>query len=731
MAGRRVVVDLSAFFLDHRRKSLIYVDHTVSCVQNLIDHICSVFNLQDTFEIFISDAHVPRTETAGIIAEGDVLRLEKVTNLLNVCEQSRNDNCEIQSPDIRPQKKKKKRKNLVDESGESEKLTDKDTSEVQSSSFTFSSSPNEKKRKKNHDDASQDYFGETSREAKTRKCETKVKRESHDSSKEWPQHDLLRNIGCGGIVSRDEVEDDVELMGQNASKTQSSNVASVAPPKKGRRKKCDDEAQDCSDETSCGTNERNSGKIRMESNGSCYERPWDDLLNKKICNGNKNLKNHFDVLRSHKKGNTDRLNNLSTIHHCRSESENLSPSDQVNSFKPANTLESERKCDTMSESLECSFGSSSSQKKKRKRKRKRSNRGQDTKKLPVHETEVIADAPILPVATKRMKNMINNCHIRFSDAEEIESVNEVPGNGMQMVECRSASSNMVSVDSNACKNVIVDLIETSNECPMSGPIKDHQGPDQKSDDASDDHVKDHQKVLDVSHAMKCEFSNVENFDTISENGMLELVKNDDGVESIVSKNENVSCEKKVSSEDHTSNTVWSRLGPPCSRGNRRRNAVIAMGLGATLSQLMKDSNSTNNIESIPPKEVPIETPQVVDIPKPKQIEENPKKDIKERYSGYPILEKLPQILKLNERYEPTISGHLKGKVMECEEDTKQVTVDILGGDQELAKTCGKFDLIDGDEETDVVKKPSSGGKNGRKTLQLNWNEFIEPRIMFP
>ncbi|KAI9565912.1 hypothetical protein GHT06_009710 [Daphnia sinensis] len=141
------------------------------------------------------------------------------------------------------------------------------------------------------------------------------------------------------------------------------------------------------------------------------------------------------------------------------------------------------------------------------------------------------------------------------------------------------------------------------------------------------------------------------------------------------------------------------------------------------------SPSYNNVpppQSLTSKEAIPSSPRVS---APLPVKEPPKIDP----TTFPIIKGLPRVndliafkvLELSENYNPEISDYMQGRIthMSAESD---ITVQLLDP-KPKRNTRGKFELIEQDEE-EFEEEPEVEYES---TVTYQWNQMIEPRLIFP
>ncbi|XP_071439482.1 uncharacterized protein coil [Hetaerina americana] len=650
MAGLRVAVDLSAYFKDYRQKSLIYIDRdSIKSVQHLIDHICKIFCVDDNVELFISDAHVPRSECAGIIREGDIVRIEKVVSQPDAISQSG---------------KKKKRKAHKSEEVELEIISENQVCESLSSNVT--AEPRKKKRKP---------------------------------------------VDCSPTKSC-EASTDIQTLKSKS--------------KKGRRKMLVEDPNEWS-KYICEKVIDNESNALENSYTTVTEIPSElDIVHKST----PITKNNQLASRQIENNSVENVANLIELQSESIEEKSLTDSNLLNE----SAITGKGISVTLDETQSCGINSGSTKRRRRVRRRKKSRREGKSKRIDFIESNPPGCKAIV---TERKMEGINNKHIRFPDEDYKGKEFEISlgGNSKNLVGV--CASSIVSGDSLHVEVSGTSLLETAEEeCMYESILEENntspEEPTNKFVDCSEEKQVCQGKGKD---------SNVHGVVINNDKNNGHEISADN--ESVVMENEShdnvISCCNSdrttiESSPDLLSKPVVSSNGAlGQSKRNRRRNVIIAMGLGETLSQLIKESNKSNKKECIPHVSNSLEL--LVNKPV-KDIEVSSTKNQKEkRYGGFPVLESFPRrgdilafkVLKLNERYEPIISGYLEGKILDFDSTSTLVTLKVLGGGEELKKTNGKFDITDEEEHSAV----EYDAKNHQETLQLQWKEFIEPRLVFP
>lgn len=77
------------------------------------------------------------------------------------------------------------------------------------------------------------------------------------------------------------------------------------------------------------------------------------------------------------------------------------------------------------------------------------------------------------------------------------------------------------------------------------------------------------------------------------------------------------------------------------------------------------------------------------------------------------------MLKMGADYSPQFSDYITGKVVTACKDTHQLDLNVLDGGEQLQEPKGKFDVDD-----DTARCIATN-------LQVNWNELIETRLIYP
>ncbi|KZS03573.1 putative Coilin/sw [Daphnia magna] len=140
-------------------------------------------------------------------------------------------------------------------------------------------------------------------------------------------------------------------------------------------------------------------------------------------------------------------------------------------------------------------------------------------------------------------------------------------------------------------------------------------------------------------------------------------------------------------------------------------------------------SSYNNVpppQSLTPKEVVPSSPRVS---APLPVTESPKLDP----TTFPIIKGLPRVndliafkvLELSENYNPEISDYMQGRITHMSADS-DITVQLLDP-KPKRNTRGKFELIELDEE-EFEEEPEIEYES---TVTYQWNQMIEPRLIFP
>lgn len=158
------------------------------------------------------------------------------------------------------------------------------------------------------------------------------------------------------------------------------------------------------------------------------------------------------------------------------------------------------------------------------------------------------------------------------------------------------------------------------------------------------------------------------------------------------------------------------------RKSQSNNSVSVSGPSMPVSE----HNNSNNRSSEETCEFQNNT-QVVDLVDTKCVKTNPNAIDP---LLYPLLQGKPKKndiiafkkLKMTSNYTPEVSGFIIATVLSICEDTCEMSLQIEAGESDLEAPKGKFSLDTEDSEKN---------DNDLKLCQLNWNELMDVRILFP
>ncbi|PSN38687.1 hypothetical protein C0J52_17285 [Blattella germanica] len=230
-------------------------------------------------------------------------------------------------------------------------------------------------------------------------------------------------------------------------------------------------------------------------------------------------------------------------------------------------------------------------------------------------------------------------------------------------------------------------------------------------------------------ALSAENDNINNGNTNMENGLSDETKNIFG---------NISTKLEIGLSDKSKNfygnittTKWdmkdisghssnvdqfnrllsfehSSIPLICERRKSKSESISQHGMNNEEDK--KDSSIKCNGDDIPKKNGEIPTYQGAENIDP---------------SKYPKITEMPKpgdfvafkILKMDENYTPQISELISAKILETSKEISQLTLLVVGGHDQCRQPNGKFSLGEDDEF--------------ENKLSINWNEMIDPRLLFP